>query len=50
MAKKKFRDLARVNPFDACGYSLYEEYKALLMNAVKIPLLPAHIERFVKVV
>ena len=48
MAKKKFRDLARVNPFDACGYSLYEEYKALLMNAVKIPLLPAHIERFVK--
>ena len=48
MAKKKFRDLARVNPFDACGYSLYEEYKALLMNAVKISLLPAHIERFVK--
>lgn len=48
MAKKKFRDLARVNPFDACGYSLYEEYKALLMNAVKIPLLPAHVERFVK--
>ena len=48
MSKKKFRDLARVNPFDACGYSLYEEYKALLMNAVKIPLLPAHIERFVK--
>jgi hypothetical protein len=48
MAKKKFRDLARVNPFDACGYSLYEEYKALLMNAVKITLLPAHIERFVK--
>lgn len=48
MAKKKFRDLARVNPFDACGYSLYEEYKALLMNAVKIKYLPAHIERFVK--
>ena len=48
MVKKKFRDLARVNPFDACGYSLYEEYKALLMNAVKISLLPAHIERFVK--
>lgn len=48
MAKKKFRDLARVNPFDACGDSLYEEYKALLMNAVKISLLPAHIERFVK--
>lgn len=48
MAKKKFRDLARANPFDACAYSLYEEYKALLMNAVKIPLLPAHIERFVK--
>ena len=48
MAKKKFRDLARANPFDACGYSLYEEYKALLMNAVKISLLPAHIERFVK--
>lgn len=48
MGKKKFRDLARVNPFDACGYSLYEEYKALLMNAVKISYLPAHIERFVK--
>ena len=48
MAKKKFRDLARVNPFGACGPSLYEEYKALLMNAVKITLLPAHIERFVK--
>lgn len=48
MAKKKFRNLAHVNPFDACEYSLYEEYKALLMNAVKIPLLPAHIERFVK--
>lgn len=48
MGKKKFRDLARVNPFDACGDSLYEEYKALLMNAVKISLLPAHIERFVK--
>lgn len=48
MGKKKFRDLARVNPFDACGHSLYEEYKALLMNAVKISLLPAHIERFVK--
>ena len=48
MAKKKFRDLARVNPFDTCGDSLYEEYKALLMNAVKISLLPAHIERFVK--
>lgn len=48
MGKKKFRDLARVNPFDACGYSLYEEYKALLMNAVKISYLPAHVERFVK--
>ena len=48
MAKKKFRDLARVSPYDACGNQLYEEYKALLMNAVKIPLLPAHIERFVK--
>lgn len=48
MGKKKFRDLARINPFDACGYSLYEEYKALLMNAVKISYLPAHIERFVK--
>lgn len=48
MGKKKFRDLARVNPFDACGCSLYEEYKALLMNAVKISLLPAHIARFVK--
>lgn len=48
MAKKKIRDLACVNPFDACGPSLYEEYKALLMNAVKITLLPAHIERFVK--
>lgn len=48
MAKKKIRDLARVNPLDACGSPLYEEYKALLMNAVTIPLLPAHIERFVK--
>lgn len=48
MGKKKFRDLARVNPYDACGYSLYEEYKALLMNAVKISFLPSHIERFVK--
>lgn len=48
MSKKKFRDLARVNPLDACGNSLYEEYKALLMNAVKISYLPAHIERFVK--
>lgn len=48
MSKKKFRDLARVNPLDTCGNSLYEEYKALLMNAVKISYLPAHIERFVK--
>lgn len=48
MGKKKLRDLARTNPLDACGSSLYEEYKALLMNAVKIPLLPTHIERFVK--
>lgn len=48
MARKKFRDLARVNPYDVCGSFLYEEYKALLMNAVKISLLPAHIERFVK--
>lgn len=48
MGRKKFRDLARVNPIDACGYSLYEEYKALLINAVKISYLPAHIERFVK--
>lgn len=48
MAKKKIRDLAHVNPFDVRGHSLYEEYKALLMNAVKITLLPAHIERFVK--
>ena len=48
MVKKKFRDLARVKRVYACGSSLYEEYKALLMNAVKISLLPAHIERFVK--
>lgn len=48
MGRKKIRDLAPVNPLDACGASLYEEYKALLMNAVRIPMLPAHIEKFVK--
>lgn len=48
MRKRKFRDLASGNPLAACGSPLYEEYKALLMNAVKITPLAPHIERFVK--
>lgn len=48
MPRQKIRDLACRNPFDAHAGSLYEEYKALLMNAVTITGLPAHIERFVK--
>lgn len=49
MGKKKIRDLRPHSLFDECGTeSQYEEYKALLMNAVSITGLPAHIENFVK--
>lgn len=45
MSKRKIRDL---NPFKRLGSLEYEEYKALLMNAVTIEGLDASIERFVK--
>ena len=48
MARKKIRDLANGNPLAVCGSALYEEYKALLMNAVKITGVAPHIERFIK--
>lgn len=47
MSKKKIRDLAK-DPYQSCCISLYDEYKALLMNAVVIEGLPYDIERFVK--
>lgn len=48
MAKKKIRDLAACDPFGCSRSNLYDEYKALLMNAVRIESVPAHIERFIK--
>lgn len=45
---KKFRDLAAYNPFIGCGDNLFEEYKALLINAVTVSMVPAHIEKFIK--
>ena len=48
MGRKKIRDLAPCNSITGCGDATYQEYKALLMNAVKISGLPADIEKFVK--
>lgn len=48
MGRMKIRDLAPCKRFAGHGDALYEEYKALLMNAVKISGLPSDIEKFVK--
>ena len=48
MTRKKFRDLAPCKAIAGCGDATYQEYKALLMNAVKISNLPVDIEKFVK--
>lgn len=48
MGRKKIRDLAPCNSITGCREATYQEYKALLMNAVKISGLPADIEKFVK--
>lgn len=53
MPKYKIRDLATCksarNPLALwVGSRRYEEYKALLMNAVTIEGVPAHIEKFIK--
>lgn len=47
MARQKIKDLARC-PYDGRAGSLYEQFKAMLLNAVTITNLPSHIERFVK--
>lgn len=49
MAKKKIRDLRPLSFYDDGGAdSQYEEYKALLMNAVRITGLESYVENFVK--
>lgn len=48
MSRMKIRDLAPCKQFAGRGDAIYEEYKALLMNAVKISGLPPDIEKFIK--
>lgn len=48
MSRMKIRDLAPCKRFAGREDAIYEEYKALLMNAVKISGLPFDIEKFIK--
>lgn len=48
MGKVKFRDLRPRSPFEGDGDVFYNEFKALLINAVTIKGVPADVERFIK--